>query len=83
MATFERTLTLEKRLVHIIIEADSEVYFYGDAIEVQTQQVMSTASGNVTATLTTLQKRAVADLVSAAKAWVDEQEHPVLGPPSP
>jgi hypothetical protein len=81
MATFEVALTLEKRLVNVIIEADSEVYVYGEAVEVTSLEQMATTSGNITATLTTLQKRAVADLMNAARAWVDAQEFTVVSPP--
>jgi hypothetical protein len=81
MATFEVALTLEKRLVNVIIESDSEVYVYGEAVEVTSLEQMATTSGNITSTLTTLQKRAVADLMNAAKAWVDAQEFTVVSPP--
>jgi hypothetical protein len=79
MATFEQTLTIDKRIVQIRIDADAQVYFLGHGVEVESGIPMSEVSGYVTDTLTTNQKRAVNDLLAAGQAWVDAQEHVIIG----
>ena len=88
MGTIERTLTLDKKLVRMVVEPDGRVYVYGQAVDVASGQSVVSVQGEISGRLTTTQQRTVADLIATGEAWADAQTYeaasiPVVVPPMP